>query len=112
MCVAADAEVITCDPALAKASVLRSEALRVDDCAIAHDTDGILMQDAGGNEVEFVLLLTDDDSVAGVVAALIADNEVRLFGEKVGHFALALIAPLRSNNYLDRHSNHHLDTRK
>ena len=41
-----------------------------------------------------VFLLPDEDRVAGVVAALRADHDVRLFGQHVDDFAFAFIAPL------------------
>ena len=44
--------------------------------------------------MELELLAVADDRVAGVVAALEADDHVGLLGEQVGDLALALIAPL------------------
>ena len=34
------------------------------------------------------------DGVAGVIAALRADDDVRLFGEDIDDFAFAFVAPL------------------
>jgi len=36
--------------------------------------------------------------VTGVVAALIADNDLMLGGEKIDHAALSLVAPVDSDN--------------
>ena len=44
------------------------------------------------------LLLPDKDGVPGVVAALIARDNVEMFGQQVDHVALALIAPLRTED--------------
>jgi len=44
--------------------------------------------------MKHVLLSADLDRVARVVAALIADNHVGLFGQDVNDFAFAFIAPL------------------
>ena len=40
-----------------------------------------------------------DDGVAGVIAALAADDDVRFSGEDVDDFAFAFIAPLRADQY-------------
>ena len=39
-------------------------------------------------------LAIDDDGVAGVVAAGVADDDLRLLGEHVNDFAFAFVAPL------------------
>ncbi len=44
--------------------------------------------------MELELLAVADDRVAGVVAALEADDRVRVLGEQVDDLALALVAPL------------------
>ena len=44
--------------------------------------------------MECELLVADDDGMAGVVAALVAHDVVDATAEKVGGLALALIAPL------------------
>ena len=45
----------------------------------------------------------DKDRVAGVVAALGADHDVRLLGEHVNDFALAFVAPLGADQNRIRH---------
>ena len=52
--------------------------LRVHDDAVADDRRDVRVQDAGRDEAQLVDLLADDDRVAGVVPALIADDEVDL----------------------------------
>ena len=42
-------------------------------------------------------LTLDDDRVSGVVAARIADDDVRLLSEHVNYFTFAFIAPLGSD---------------
>ena len=60
-------------------------------------------EDAGGQQVQRVLLVADDDRVAGVVAALVADDVVDAATEQVGGLTLALIAPLGTNEHDSRH---------
>ena len=54
-------------------------------------------------EVELELAALVDDRVAGVVAALESDDEVRLLREEVGDLSLAFVAPLRADDRGDRH---------
>ena len=61
------------------------------------------IEHAGGNQRERDLLVADDDGVAGVVAALVANHEVGGLGEVVGDPALALVTPLGSENDGGRH---------
>ena len=46
-----------------------------------------------------------NDGVAGVVAALAADDDVRLRGQDVDDFAFPFIAPLRADQNCVRHRN-------
>src|SRR5271157_944579 len=44
-------------------------------------------------------LLAQNDGVAGVVAALIANDRRDVLGQSVGRLAFALVAPLQADNY-------------
>ena len=70
------------------------EMLRVDDHAAAHDADNVRAQDAGGDQVQDELAALVLNGVAGVVAALIAGNNVIILAEQVDHAAFALVAPV------------------
>ena len=70
------------------------EGQRVDHHAVADDADFAPAQDAAGDEVEDEFLLPVHDGVPGVVAALGADDDTGLIGEKVDDFAFAFVAPL------------------
>ena len=50
--------------------------------------------------MEYILLIVDDDGVARVRAALIADDDPGLRGEHLDHAALALVSPLYSQNVI------------
>src|SRR4051794_2608048 len=73
---------------------LAGENSRVDDDAVADRADLARVEDPGGDQVELEGLTVADDRVAGVVAALKADHDVRLLGEQVGDLPLPLVAPL------------------
>ena len=70
------------------------EHLDVDDDTVRDDRRDARGQDAGGQQVQCVLLVADHHGVAGVVAAVELDDIVDAAAEKVGRLALAFIAPL------------------
>ena len=82
------------DAELAQPLDFLDEADGVDHHAVADDADLVLAQDARGDQVQDVFLSLDVDRVAGVVAALRADHDVRLLGQHVDDLAFAFIAPL------------------
>ena len=73
------------------------EADRVNDHAIADDAQFALAQDAGRHEVQDIFLPADENGVAGVVAAGVTDDDIRLLGEHINDFAFAFVAPLGAN---------------
>ena len=74
---------------------LARQHLRVDHDAVADRADPARVEDPGRDQVELPLhAVVTDDRVAGVVAALEANHEVRVLREQVGDLALALVAPL------------------
>ena len=83
-------------------AVRRSSSLeqhcRVDHHAVADDGRDVVVEDAARDELQRERLAADDDGVPGVVAALIAHDDVHLFGDEVGELALALVAPLRADH--------------
>ena len=52
------------------------------------------MEDPGGDQMQDEALLTDEDGVAGVVAAVVAGHHLHLVGEQVDDLPLPLVAPL------------------
>ena len=70
---------------------------RVEDDAVADHADLVRVEDPGGDQVELELLAVADDRVAGVVAALEADDHVGAVGEQVDDLPLPLVAPLGSD---------------
>ena len=74
------------------------EVVEVDDHTGAQHTGDIRVQDAGGQKVQDELALFGDDGVSGIVAALIAGNDIGVFGQQVDDAAFALIAPIDSSN--------------
>ena len=57
----------------------------------------------GGKQRKLVGLVADDERVAGIVAALEADDEIGAAGQPVDDLALALVAPLAADHGYVRH---------
>ncbi len=55
-------------------------------------------QNAARNQLQHELLLADEDRVAGVVAALIARDDIEALGEQIDDLPLALVSPLGSQD--------------
>ena len=90
-------------PRTASMPARRCSVRRIDDDPAADDRHDMRVEDARGDEVELEDLVADHDGVAGVVAALVADDERDLLGEEVGGLALALVAPLETDDDRRRH---------
>ena len=73
------------------------------DDAVPDDAELAGVEDAGRDEVEDGLLAPHHQRVAGVVPALEADHHVGVLGEEVDDLALALVAPLRTDDHDIRH---------
>ena len=68
---------------------------------VANHAGRSAIKDPRWNEVEPELLPGVDDGVTGIVAALGANDHVGLFGKKIDHLALPLVAPLTAHEDRD-----------
>ena len=100
---AADPDARRVDAARREHVELADQGRRVDDDARADDGRDVRVEDARRDEVELEDLVAEHDRVAGVVAALVADDHRDLLGEEVGRLALALVAPLEPDDHRGRH---------
>ena len=66
----------------------------IDYHAVADDRLHPGAQDAAGNQFEDELPLADEDGMAGVVATLVARNDIEVFGEEIDNLPFPLVAPL------------------
>src|SRR3546814_258420 len=87
------------DAAGAERLELVEQHLEVDDDPVADDRDDSGRQDARGQQVQRVLLVADDDGVAGVVPAVELDDPVGAITQEVGGFSLALVPPLDADDH-------------
>ena len=88
---------------------LAADVLQVDHGARAQQIDLFRTEDAGGQQVQLELAVFVDDGMAGVVAALIADDHVVALGEVIDHAALALVSPVNADNGAMCHVLHSFD---
>ena len=77
---------------------------RIHDRAIADNASLSRMQRAGRYQSKYELLSVDHQGMRGIVAALKADDYVRVGGEQIDDFTFALVTPLRPNNRYGFHS--------
>ena len=82
---------------------LLDESEDIDDKTVADDVDHVRPEDAGGDEVKHIMFIADLDGVTRIVAALETDDHVDVAGEHVDEFALSFIAPLGSDQNVNRH---------
>ncbi len=99
----ADADAARVDPPRRESVELADQRRRVDHDSAADDRRDVRVQDPRRHQVELEDLVAADDRVAGVVAALVADDHRDLLGEEVGGLALALVAPLQPDDHGSRH---------
>lgn len=82
---------------------LPEDALGVDDHAAAQQAEGIRIEDARGDELQFIDLAAVLHRVPGVVAPLRAHHDIGARGENIDDFSLALVAPLDADNHSSWH---------
>ena len=82
----------------AQGSDFLQKSQRIDHHSIADDAGALGPQNAAGHQLQDKLLAVDDDRVSGVVAAGVARHYRKSVGKNVDNLALALVAPLGSDN--------------
>jgi len=68
----------------------------VHDDAVGNDAPASRADGAAGQQVQSKPLVSDDDRMACVGSAVIANDQVALFGQNIDYFSFALIAPLQT----------------
>ena len=77
---------------------LAEELVQVQRHALPNDVDRMGVEHAAGQQVQRSAPVFVDDGVAGIRAALEADDDVGLGAEHVRDLALALVTPVAANN--------------
>ena len=99
----ADPDAFDIDAARGEHVEFGQQGRRVDHDAVADDRGDVRVEHPGRGQAELEDLVPAHDRVAGVVAALVADDHGHLFGEEVGGLALPLVAPLEADDDRRRH---------
>src|SRR6185503_15515536 len=86
------------DAILDEAIDLGEQRVRIEHDAVAYRAAHAFVQDAAGNLVQDKRVIAQNDGMARVRAALIADHPIRALGEDIHELALALVAPLRTHH--------------
>src|SRR5207302_3493787 len=94
-----DEQVVARNPDLLRAQPLdlTNDRDRINDDAVADDARFSRTQNPRRDQVQHVFFLAQNDGVPRVVAALRADDDVRIFGQKINDLALAFVAPLSAD---------------
>ena len=82
---------------------LLDQRARIEHDAVADDRE-LVAHHARRQQRQLVGLAVDDQRVAGVMAALEADDDVGLLGEPVDDLAFAFVAPLGADHHHVRHA--------
>ena len=77
---------------------LGEQRLRIDDEAVADDARDARVQNAGRDQPQHEFRAVDVHGVAGVVSALIARDDRKLWREEIDDLPFAFVAPLRSED--------------
>ena len=99
----ADEQVVAADAGRVQPVELGHERRRVDDHAVAEQVQRPGREDSRWDQVQLEVPVRVDHGVAGVVAAAVADDEVRVGRKVVDDAALALVSPLRADDGGDGH---------
>jgi len=70
----------------------------IEDDAVSDDAVHVRVEDARRNQMEDELMGADPDGVPGVVAALVAGDDLEVVGDDVDDLALAFIAPVDAHD--------------
>ena len=83
---------------------LTAESLRFDDSTVSQHVHDVRTKNAGGKQVQGKFTVFIHHGMPGVIPALIADDNVIIFGDQVDHAAFPFITPVHSNDSTDCHS--------
>lgn len=77
---------------------LGEQHLRIHDDTVADDRRDVVVENPTRNQLEGEALAADHERVAGVVTALIPDDQLHLLGDEVSELALPLVTPLSTDD--------------
>ena len=99
-----DPEIRSGHPGLYQLVHFRQECSHVHCDSRSEDVHHPGIEDTGGQEMQGELAKIVDDRVTGIVAALVAHDEVGLVGEVISDLSLSFVSPVRTDYCDDRHA--------
>ena len=93
-----DAEIPAADAAGDQAVHLLEQDLGIDHHAVANQAERLRVKDPGGNEMQLIHLVPDDDGMPRVVSSLGTDDHLGAGSQKIDGFPLSFVSPLRADN--------------
>src|SRR4051812_9332603 len=75
---------------------LFDQRLRIDNDTVADNRLHSRPKDSARYQLQYELPTTDEHGVPGIMAPLVARNDIETIREKVDHLAFSLVAPLRA----------------
>src|SRR5262245_48318610 len=90
-------------PTLGKLIQLLNHPRRVHNYTRRDDRRDARRQNSTGQQRELVRLITDNDRVSGVCAALITNDKIMFARKKIDDLPLGFVAPLQTDNASSRH---------
>jgi hypothetical protein len=95
----ADDEPIICGDIVPSELVdLDQKGIRIDDHAVSNDARDARMQDSRWNQPQNELRATDVHGVAGIVTALVACDDGKMWRKEIDNLAFPFIAPLSTHD--------------
>lgn len=94
----ADHHVIDGDPTIEEGLNFVEHGGGVEDDATGDDIGDVRVEDAAGDVMEFVGLVTDDDGVTSVSASLVADDNFLVGCEQIDQLTFGFVAPLEADD--------------
>ena len=93
------------DPSVHQGLHFTPEVLQVDDDTVAQNIHNALGENAGGDQMQGKLAVLIDDGVPSVVAALVAADNIIVFGDEIDHAALSFVTPVDAYDCAVGHNN-------
>src|SRR5690606_8485533 len=69
---------------------------RVDDHPVAHDVDGLLVENSRGNGVQYVFYPVELQGMPGIGPSLKSGDNIVFLGQYINNFSFSFVPPLES----------------
>ena len=102
----AELNVCNADTAVLKGFHLFHQRERINDDAVADHVDDFASEDTGRDQVEYIFFGTVFHGMAGIVAALEANDHIGVARKNIDDFSFTFVAPLDADEHVYGHCFH------